>query len=440
MNNRDWTEELRERMDSFSEAAPEGLWDAISRKRAARRRAAWWYGAGGLLAAAAIAALALLPRASSPAVPAAEVRMAEAVTPAETPLPAEEEAPALAERLSEVKAPVQAQMQAGVKVPVQATAQSEEGAPAAAVRDQAPMAPESSAATEVVAPVPDESSASAPEEPAPAPEEPAPVPEELAPAAESVVPATESVVPAETTVPLRRTRRARPASVQVRISSGSYLAQAAGGTTTGYGLPDFPGVKAAPATKASGWSSSGVAQMLSRNKASTTTSHHTQSARLAFLVRYDTGTRWGVETGLTRTTLQSAFDTESGIKTSHTDRTLHYTGIPLFASFRAMEWKKISGYLSAGPMYEFCTGGSNVTSNFISGESVSSSTTPVSYADHKWSLNINAGVELGFGKNSAVFVQPGFAWYLPDGSGLESFYTEHPAAFNVTFGYRLRLF
>ena len=98
----------------------------------------------------------------------------------------------------------------------------------------------------------------------------------------------------------------------------------------------------------------------SRNKASTTASQHTQS----------------------------------GIKSSCTTRSLQYTGIPLFATFRALEW----------------------------------------------SLNIGAGMELGFGKNSAVFVQPGFSWHIPDDSALESFYTEHPASFNLSFGYRLRLF
>ena len=382
MDKRDWTEELRERMDSYSEAAPEGLWDAISRKRAARKRAAaWWYSAGGLLAAAAVAALVLLlrPVSPDPSLPAEQARLAESVT--EVP-----EVPAIPA--------------------TESSSVSETG-------DSAHQ------------PLPETPAVSETGDSAHRTSFPAATGEPAAPAA---------------TVPLRKTRGTRPASVQIRVSSGSCLAQAAGSTTTGYGFPDTPGLKAAPATKATGSSGSGLAQMLSRNKASTTASQHTQSARLAFLLHYDTGTRWGVETGLTGTTLRSTFDTQAGIKSSCTTRTLQYMGIPLFATFRALEWKKLSGYLSAGPMYEFCTNSYEYTSDYISGSSVSSDSKSLNCADHKWSLNIGAGMELGFGKNSAVFVQPGFSWHIPDDSALESFYTEHPASFSLSFGYRLRLF
>jgi len=357
-------------MDSYSEAAPEGLWDAISRKRAARKRAAvWWYSAGGLLAAAAVAALALLlwPVSPEPSLPAEQALIAEsspAVQSGEQPA-LEETAPE--EELFFAEKTVPAQEQADTEKPA-----FEEEQPVPEKPIPAGVQPD----TEATTPVPESSTASETADSEQQPSFPAATEDPSGPAA---------------TVPLRKSRRARPGSVQIRVSSGSYLAQAAGSTTTGYGLPDFPGIRTAPGTKATGGSSSGVAQMLSRNKASTTTSQHTQSARLAFLLHYDTGTRWGMETGLTRTTLQSSFDTESGTGSSHTDRTLQYTGIPLYFTFRALEWKRISGYLSAGPMYEFCTGGNNVTSSYMSGMMTSTNTTPLNYSDHKWSLNTNAG-------------------------------------------------
>ena len=416
MDKRDWTEELRERMDSYSEAAPEGLWDAISRKRAARKRAAaWWYSAGGLLAAAAVAALVLLlrPVSPDPSLPAEQARLAESVTEVpEVPAIAATESSSVSETGDSAHQPLS-----------ETPAVSETGDSAHQPLSETPAVSETGDSAHQ--PLPETPAVSETGDSAHRTSFPAATGEPAAPAA---------------TVPLRKTRGTRPASVQIRVSSGSCLAQAAGSTTTGYGFPDTPGLKAAPATKATGSSGSGLAQMLSRNKASTTASQHTQSARLAFLLHYDTGTRWGVETGLTGTTLRSTFDTQAGIKSSCTTRTLQYMGIPLFATFRALEWKKLSGYLSAGPMYEFCTNSYEYTSDYISGSSVSSDSKSLNCADHKWSLNIGAGMELGFGKNSAVFIQPGFSWHIPDDSALESFYTEHPASFSLSFGYRLRLF
>jgi hypothetical protein len=64
MTNKDWTDKLPELLDSYVEAEPEGLWDAVQAGLAPgaapaasgaepRRRhviAAWWYAGGALLA------------------------------------------------------------------------------------------------------------------------------------------------------------------------------------------------------------------------------------------------------------------------------------------------------------------------------------------------------------------------------------------------------
>ena len=62
-NKNDWTDRLPELLEGYTEAEPEGLWDAVwagiePKKR--RIAAAWWYSGGALLAAAAIVAVVLL--------------------------------------------------------------------------------------------------------------------------------------------------------------------------------------------------------------------------------------------------------------------------------------------------------------------------------------------------------------------------------------------
>ena len=62
-NKNDWTDRLPEMLEGFTEAEPEGLWDAVQAGIEPRKRrvaAAWWYSGGALLAAAAIVAVVLL--------------------------------------------------------------------------------------------------------------------------------------------------------------------------------------------------------------------------------------------------------------------------------------------------------------------------------------------------------------------------------------------
>ena len=62
-SKRDWTEDLPELFEGYTEAAPEGLWEAVEAGSGAaagrRRKAGWWYAGGALLAAAAVVAVDL---------------------------------------------------------------------------------------------------------------------------------------------------------------------------------------------------------------------------------------------------------------------------------------------------------------------------------------------------------------------------------------------
>ena len=61
-SNKDWTDKLPELFEGYSEAEPDGLWDAVRAGIEPKKKRAFgalWY-AGVLLAAAAVAAIALL--------------------------------------------------------------------------------------------------------------------------------------------------------------------------------------------------------------------------------------------------------------------------------------------------------------------------------------------------------------------------------------------
>ena len=179
--------------------------------------------------------------------------------------------------------------------------------------------------------------------------------------------------------------------------------------------------------------------MLSRNKASTTDANHSQSAKLALTVKFNLDYRWGFETGIVSSTLRSEFNTTVGSSRTITERTITYLGIPLFASYNVFEWHRFSMYLNAGPMYEFTTRTNLESRSYVGGSLTESNFNNTLYKDSKWSINASAGLQLRVSDHSALFVQPGVSYHFKDDSALETFYTEHPASYNITFGYRALL-
>lgn len=177
--------------------------------------------------------------------------------------------------------------------------------------------------------------------------------------------------------------------------------------------------------------------MLSRNKASTTDASHYQSAKLALTLKVNLDYRWGIETGIVSSTLKSEFNTVAGSTRTVSERTITYLGIPLFVCYNLFEWNRLSMYLNAGPMYEFSTGTDLASRSYVGGSLTETTNDRSTYEDSKWSVNAGAGLQLRVSDHSALFVQPGVSYHFKDDSALETFYTEHPASYNVTFGYRI---
>ena len=93
-------------------------------------------------------------------------------------------------------------------------------------------------------------------------------------------------------------------------------------------------------------------------------------------------------------------------------------------------------------MYEFTDETSESFSTRLNGKLISSATDNTLQKDHRWSVNIDAGLQLEFMENNAIYIQPGFSYHFPQQVvpvDLQSYYTTRPASFNLTIGYRLLL-
>jgi len=401
-----WTDKLPSLMEGYEEAAPEGLWDAVQAGLAPKKRVfPWWYVAGGILAAAAAVVLAVIlwkPAAAPSVVPGA------ALVQADVPSPAQADEPLHAVPRSDE--PV-------VEVPTR-------NAPGSFV-DTAPV---------VEVPVAEDAPVLEGQQPTDAQK----------PADQQKEPKTQDSWPREATAPalsaqndgtmaLESTPAAPKRSrLQVQIASGAYLAQA-GSFSSGYGVPYNPGMD----TKAGDASVS--VPMLSRNRPSTTEGTHKQSVRVGLGVSYAFTPRWSVGSGLTYTVLRSDYATVSGNTTTNTTRYLHYLGIPLQAQFKAFEWWRLSVNIDAGPVFEFAVGSKLDTRAYIGDQLTTESRERPAVKDLRWSLGAGVDVQYQLFTYGALFLQPGFSWHIPNGGGLESYYTLHPFSFDFTFGFRFTL-
>jgi hypothetical protein len=397
MSNKDWTDKLPDLLEDFTEAEPEGLWDAVQAGIAPQKRrvvAAWWYAAGALLAAAAISAVFFLwpSRPVHPSVPPVVPGELMAQVPSVQPAPPSVKTPEITDETLEPEPP-------SVKTPQNV--------------DETPQPEPSSVKTPEIT---DETL------------EPEP-PSVKTPEITDETPEREA---------LRRRREPfRPSlKVQLGLSGTGYLSQIATSTTTGVGIPVNLGIR--PLTKASSSGSTNesvITRMLSRNKASTTNAVHGQNARLALGVTVGVTEHWAVETGVVSSSLISTYTTEAGGGSETLSRTMRYCGIPLYARYNALEWKRLSLFLNAGPMYEFTTKTIMNKTTFAGGTQTGYTTDNTLVKDTKWSLNAGGGVQLRVLEHGALYILPGVSYHFAGNSTLENYYTEHPLSASVTFGY-----
>ena len=418
MDKSKWTDRLPDLMEGYTEAEPEGLWDAVRAGITPRRRrvaAAWWYAAGSLAAAAAVVlAVFLWPQqsATTPQVsPVPENLLAENtdVLPAGEENRPETHTEAAETPVGEQKGPETHTEAAETPVGEQKGPETHTEAAEAPVREQKGPETHTEAAE-------------------------TPVREQNEPETHTE---TEEHRPVQEFWPdgAPSTRSRKGGKVQLSVTSGGLLAQAGTVTRNGFGLPDSPAMNTPVAAPRALFSS------VHRNKSSSTESRHWQNFRAGVLVNYAFSPRWSLETGVQFTSLQARSTTQSGNGSVVENRRFNYLGIPLNIQFKPLEFGPFSLYLSAGPMYEFLLGGRESSQTFTGGMlTFEEEPRKLDLRDHRWSLNGGVGVQWQPVRFAALFVQPGVSWHFPGGENApETFYSARPVAFDLIFGARILL-
>ena len=398
---------IKDRLDSYEESAPEGLWSDIEASvfpKEKPRKAAFvpwmWLSA----AAAAVAAVLIVTNTLSNDPKEDRIVAQTDITPSSSVNPGDD--PASSEELASLLAD-------------------------ADVRPVVPAAPGRVGSMPVKS-VPENQASLEPE------------PEMAAEAEPDVVlePESEMVLEAEPTVPVEQEQDRRVATNHDGEDWSGYMsatddgetgflsrismkASLAGAATQSQDVSNYDPAMfyyGSGDTRSSGYSEeptrafAPMDPLISASSVETDTRHH-RPVRMSLTFHMPLGGIFGVETGASYTLLRSTVTTTSGSTVNRNIQTLKYLGIPvnLTADLYGNDWCRL--YLSGGGMAEKC----------VSGE----------IKPLLWSLNAAAGAQINLGRSLGIYAEPGLSYHFDDGSPVRTIYKDRPLDFMMTVGARM---
>ncbi|MBQ9667440.1 MAG: outer membrane beta-barrel protein [Prevotella sp.] len=381
MKQHDWTEQLRQRMDSFEEPVPADLWSGVELRVGRRGRIValrrW------LSAAAVVALLAgggwMLLNWDTDHLEIAQnnVDKPVAAEPVERPQPAE---PLPAESAPAVPRPTT--KHSNLVASAITTAQ-----PAAE-----PMTSEPEQTTDGE-PATDEQSTAPPPREAEAPER---------------------VTPRHSDPPRPSTTKRRAPRVSLALNADNLLASA--------DASRVEPVMMSPS--AMGPLSSALARRapvyLANSQEEAT---HRMPLTVGLSARLTLSPRWWAETGLNYSYAASTFTHRYSGFTTSTDQQLHYVGLPLSVGYNFWQSPSLRLYAAAGAEAMV-----NVSARISEGH--------ISHDRLQTALSLSAGVDYELWPAVSIYLQPALRYYPDNGSPLQNAFKERPLQFDLRLGLR----
>lgn len=169
---------------------------------------------------------------------------------------------------------------------------------------------------------------------------------------------------------------------------------------------------------------------------------HKMPVKLGLTARYAFTNLLGIESGLTYSLLQSEIKRGSESTTgawSNSEQTLHYLGVPLNLTFNFLHTRYVNIYASAGGMMEFGVKGSIKTTDHLHNSMTSTHQNAITPKGLLWSVNATAGVQVNVLPSLGIYVEPGMSHHFKNDRQPRSSYTDRPTNFALGFGLRYTL-
>lgn len=164
--------------------------------------------------------------------------------------------------------------------------------------------------------------------------------------------------------------------------------------------------------------------------------HHYRPKTFSLSLNKQLSPHWFLGTGLTYTRLKSDFESDFNGSSLQKTQKIDYVGIPLRLTYRIWGKGRFNAYTTGGVTFEMPVH-SSLDKKFIITADSSYTLKGNIKARYQWSINLGIGVQYKIFKPFSLYLEPNMFYYFGNGSGLETYRTEHPFMFSIPFGLRL---
>lgn len=165
---------------------------------------------------------------------------------------------------------------------------------------------------------------------------------------------------------------------------------------------------------------------------------HKQPVRVGVSVSYRLNRHWSLQTGLNYSYLSSTTTYSGGAEGNRTEQSLHYVGLPLSAAYTLAQGRHYRVYATAGMQVEKLVSGKLSAA----GKGTADTELPTRNIKEKqlqFSANAAVGAELRLRNSVSAYVEPGVSRYFNNRSEVENIYKDKPTNFNLNVGLRIYL-
>ena len=164
--------------------------------------------------------------------------------------------------------------------------------------------------------------------------------------------------------------------------------------------------------------------------------HHYRPQTFSLSLNKQLSSHWTFGTGLTYTRMKSDFESEFHGATLLKTQKIDYVGIPLRLTYRIWGKGRFNAYTTGGVTFEIPVHSSLDKKYIITSDSSYTLKGDIK-PRYQWSVNLGIGVQYRLFKPFSLYLEPNMFYYFWNGSGLETYRTEHPFIITVPFGLRL---
>ncbi|NLT03361.1 MAG: PorT family protein [Bacteroidales bacterium] len=166
---------------------------------------------------------------------------------------------------------------------------------------------------------------------------------------------------------------------------------------------------------------------------------HSQPINVGFSVDYQLNDHLSVGSGLMWVQLYSELRSGSNNYYYQCEQTLNNVGVPLTVNYNFLTSKRLSLYVSGGGFAEKNVAGKLIKHYIVNDVPMSNEREDVRIKEWQWSVNTSVGVQYQLLDNLGIYAEPGMSYYFANGSKVATIYQEKRFNTSVHLGLRLLL-